>query len=88
MNKVMLRTTKLTESTDICDTMVIHSNKGKWQVVILVNTLKTTKIRSNLHTSQSAGGVPSDNSQGQALGEPLSYPGLAKACQQVSCEAA
>jgi len=33
------------------------------------------KIRSNLHTGQSAGSVPSEHSQGQALVEPLSLPG-------------
>jgi len=27
-------------------------NKGKWQVVILVDTLGIAKIRSNLHTGQ------------------------------------
>jgi len=32
------------------------------------------KIRSNLHTGQYAGGVPSDHGQRQALVEPLSLP--------------
>jgi len=45
--------------------------------------LGSTKIRSNLHTDQYAGSVPSDHSQGQALVEPLSLPGVARH-QQVS----
>jgi len=41
----------------------------------LVNALMVAKIRSNLHTDQYAGGVPSEHGQRQALVEPLSLPG-------------
>ena len=46
--------------------------KGKCQAGTLVNELSVAKIRSNLHTGQYAGDVPSDHGQRQALVEPLS----------------
>ena len=39
--------------------------------------MRVAKIRSNLHTGQYAGGVPSDHGQRQALVEPLSLPRVA-----------
>jgi len=51
--------------------------RGKWWAGTLVNALRVAKIRSNLHTGQYAGGVPSDHGLRQALLEPLSRPGVA-----------
>ena len=51
--------------------------RGKWRAGTLVNALRVAKIRSNLHTGQYVGGVPSDHGQRQALVEPLSLPGVA-----------
>jgi len=46
--------------------------------------LGTIKIRSNLHMGQYVGSLPSDSSQGQAVVEPLSLPGVTKYCISTS----
>ena len=51
--------------------------RGKWLAGTLVNALRVAKIRSNMHTGQNAGSVPSDHGQRQALVEPLLLSGVA-----------
>ena len=62
--------------------------RGKWRAGTLVNALRVAKIRSNLHTGQYAGGVPSDHGQRQALVEPLPLPGVAWNVKEFLCETA
>ena len=62
--------------------------RGKWRAGTLVNALRVAKIRSNLHTGQYAGGVPSDHGQRQALVEPLSLPGVAWNVNEFLCKTA
>ena len=58
---------------------IVIQTKAKWQAVILVCTLGTTRIISNLHTGQYPSGVLSDHSQGHALVvKPLSLPWVTK----------
>jgi len=39
--------------------------RGKWQATTLVTILRMAKIRSNMHTCQYAGSVPSYHNQGK-----------------------
>jgi len=56
MSEVTLqkKKTKLTESTNIGKAIDMPRGKGKWEEIILVGALGTTKIKSNLHTGQYA----------------------------------
>jgi len=49
--------------------------------------LGMTKIESNLYTGQYACSFPSDYSQGQALMEPLSLPGITRHINKFLSEA-
>jgi len=62
--------------------------RGKWWAGTLVNALRVAKIRSNLHTGEYAGGVPSDHCQRQALVEPLPFPGVAWNVNKFLCKTA
>ena len=62
--------------------------RGNWRAGTLVNALRVVKIRSNSHTGQYAGGVPSDHGQRQALVEPLSLPGVAWNVNEFLCKTA
>jgi len=63
-------------------------NKGKWQAVILVNTLGMAKILSNLHAGQYVGSISLDQSQGQVLVEPILLPGVNRHINKFLCKAA
>ena len=52
------------------------------------DALRVAKVKSSLHTSQYAGGVPSDHGQRQALVEPLSLRGVAWNGNEFLCETA
>jgi len=90
MSEVTLlkKTTKLTEGTNIWKAIAMHWSRGKWGAVILVSTLATTEIRSNLHTYQYAGSVPPNYSQGQVLVESVLFPGVTRHINKFLCEAA
>jgi len=55
---------------------------------MLLNTLAIAKIRSNLHTGQYVGSIPSDHRQGQALVRKLSLPGNTRQINNFLCMAA
>jgi len=46
------------------------------------------KIRSNLHTGQYIGNVPSDHGRRQAIVEPVSLPGVARYVNEFLCKTA
>ena len=85
--KSILKTIKLTENTDIRKAMAIHW-RDKWPAGTLVSALRVAKIRSNLHTGQYAGEVPSDHGQRQALVEPLSLRRVAWNVNEFLCKKA
>jgi len=89
-NNNILKTIKFTESADIRKAMVMAYalKRGKWRAGTLVNALRVAEVRSNLHTGQYAGGVPSDHGQRQALVEPLSLPGVAWNVNEFLCKTA
>jgi len=90
MSEVTLhkRTTKRTESRKHSEGNSFALKQRQVGVVMLGNALGTTKIKSNLHIGQYAGSLPSDHSQEQALGQPLSLPGITKHINKFLCEAA